>query len=124
MLGDLSKANNIFIACGHTDMRKAIDGLAALVEQSFQLNPYENNLYLFCGRRRDRIKALYWQGDGFLLLYKRLESGSFQWPRDEQAVRNISKQELRWLLEGLAIDQPKAVKKLKIRSEIQSINMR
>ncbi len=117
MLGDLSKANNIVIACGHTDMRKAIDGLSALVEQSFKLNPYENNLYLFCGRRRDRIKALYWQGDGFLLLYKRLESGAFQWPRDAQEVRNISKQELRWLLEGLSIDQPKAVKKLEIRSK-------
>lgn len=113
MFGDTSKADHIYIACGHTDMRKAIDGLSALVEQSFQLNPYQNSLFLFCGRRRDRIKALLWQGDGFLLLYKRLESGSYQWPKDPEAVRTITKQELRWLLEGLSINQPKAVKKIK-----------
>ena len=114
MLGDTSGADRIYIACGHTDMRKAIDGLSALVEQNFKLSPYENSLFLFCGRRRDRIKALYWEGDGFLLLYKRLESGSFQWPNDPEEVKTISKQELRWLLEGLSINQPKAVKKLKI----------
>lgn len=92
-------------------MCKAIDGLAALVEQNFKLSPYENSLFLFCGRRRNRIKALYWEGDGFLLLYKRLESGSFQWPNDQEDVKTITKQELRWLLEGLSINQPKAVKK-------------
>ena len=114
MLGDTSGAEKIYIACGYTDMRKAIDGLAALVEQNFKLSPYENSLFLFCGRRRDRIKALYWEGDGFLLLYKRLESGSFQWPNDPEDVKTITKQELRWLLEGLSINQPKAVKKLRI----------
>ncbi len=121
MLGDTSRVEKIYIACGHTDMRKAIDGLAALVEQNFKLSPYENSLFLFCGRRRDRIKALYWEGDGFLLLYKRLECGSFQWPNDPEEVKTITKQELRWLLEGLSIKQPKAVKKLKIKSIIQSI---
>ncbi len=118
MLGDTSRAEKIYIACGHTDMRKAIDGLAALVEQNFKLSPYENSLFLFCGRRRDRIKALYWEGDGFLLLYKRLESGSYQWPINPEDVRTISKQELRWLLEGLSINQPKAVKKLNIRTSL------
>lgn len=58
------------------------------------------------------MKALYWEGDGFVLLYKRLEGGSFQWPRDAEAVRSVTYQEFRWLLEGLAIDQPKAVKKV------------
>lgn len=118
MLGDISKAEKIYIACGHTDMRKSIDGLAAIVQQNFQLNPFQNSLFLFCGRRRDRMKALYWEGDGFVLLYKRLESGSFQWPKDAEAVRSITKQEFRWLLEGLSIDQPKAVKKLKIDCSI------
>jgi len=122
MLGDTSGAEHIYIACGHTDMRKAIDGLAALVEQNFKLSPYENSLFLFCGRRRDRIKALYWEGDGFLLLYKRLESGSFQWPNDPEEVKTITKQELRWLLEGLSINQPKAVKKLKINPKENSLN--
>ena len=111
MLGDISKAEQVYIACGYTDMRKSIDGLAAIIERNFQLNPFQNSLFLFCGKRCDRLKALYWEEDGFILLYKRLENGRFQWPRDEDAVRNISWQELRWLLEGLSIDQPKAVKK-------------
>ena len=114
MFGDISKAEKIYIACGYTDMRKAIDGLAAIVQQNFQLNPFQNSLFLFCGRRRDRIKALYWEEDGFVLLYKRLENGQFQWPMNVEAVRSVTNQELRWLLEGLSIDQPKAVKKVKI----------
>lgn len=114
MFGDISKAEKIYIACGYTDMRKNIDGLIAVVQQNFQLNPFQNSLFLFCGRRRDRIKALYWEEDGFVLLYKRLESGRFQWPMSAEAVRSISNQEFRWLLEGLSMDQPKAVKKLQI----------
>lgn len=114
MLGDISKADKIYIACGYTDMRKAIDGLAAIVQQNFQLDPFQNSLFLFCGRRRDRMKALYWEGDGFVLLYKRLENGKFQWPMTAEDVRTITPQEFRWLLEGLSIDQPKAVKKLDI----------
>lgn len=114
MLGDISKAEKIYIACGYTDMRKAIDGLAAIVQQNFQLNPFQNSLFLFCGRRRDRMKALYWEGDGFVLLYKRLENGKFQWPMNADSVRALTPQEFRWLLEGLSIDQPKAVKKIEI----------
>lgn len=112
MFGDISKAEKIYIACGYTDMRKSIDGFAAIIQQNFHLNPFQNSLFLFCGRKRDRMKALYWEGDGFLLLYKRLENGRFQWPLNAEAVRAISDQELRWLLEGLAIDQPKAVKRM------------
>ncbi len=111
MFGDISKAEKIYGACGYTDMRKSIDGLAAIVQQNFQLNPFQNSLFLFCGRQRNRMKALCWEGDGFVLLYKRLENGSFQWPMNAEAVRSITYQEFRWLLEGLSIDQPKAVKK-------------
>ncbi|WP_240418709.1 IS66 family insertion sequence element accessory protein TnpB [Paenibacillus periandrae] len=112
MFGDISKADQLYIACGYTDMRKSIDGLASMVQQNFQLKPFQNSLFLFCGRRRDRMKVLYWEGDGFVLLYKRLENGSFQWPMHAEAVRTITFQEFRWLLEGLSINQPKAVKKL------------
>ena len=108
MLGDISKAEQIYIACGYTDMRKSIDGLAATVQQVFKLSPFTNSLYLFCGRGCDRMKALYWEGDGFVLLYKRLERGKFNWPRKESEARAITTQQFRWLLEGLAIDQPKA----------------
>jgi len=112
MLGNISKAEKIYIACGYTDMRKSIDGLAAIVKQNYQLNPFQNSLFLFCGRKHDRLKALYWEGDGFVLLYKRLEKGKFQWPKNAEAVRQLTPQEFLWLMEGLSIDQPKAVKKL------------
>lgn len=75
MLGDISKAEHIYIACGYTDMRKSIDGLAAIVQQNFKLNPFSNSLFLFCGRSSTKMKVLYWEGDGFVLLYKRLENG-------------------------------------------------
>ena len=112
ILGDIA-AENIYIACGYTDMRRSIDGLAATVQQVFRLDPFSSSLYLFCGKRSDRLKALYWEGDGFLLLYKRLERGRFQWPRHEAEARNITPQQLRWLLEGLSIEQPKALQKMK-----------
>lgn len=110
MLSDFTGADRVYIVCGYTDLRRGIDGLAALVQQEFQLNPFSNCLFLFCGRRRDRIKALYWEGNGFVLLYKRLESGSFQWPRKESEARSLTPQQYRWLMEGLSVDQPKAHK--------------
>ena len=110
MLNDYSGADRIYIACGYTDMRRGINGLASIVQEQFQLDPFTNTLFLFCGRRCDRIKALYWEGNGFLLLYKRLESGSFQWPRSETEARQLTSQQYRWLMEGLKIDQPRAHK--------------
>ena len=105
MLTDFTGADRVYIACGYTDLRRGIDGLAALVQQQFSLDPFTNTLFLFRGRRRDRIKALYWEGDGFVLLYKRLESGSFQWPRNENEARALTPQQYRWLMEGLSVDQ-------------------
>ncbi len=102
----------IYIACGNTDMRKQIDGLAAIVSQSFDLDPFSNAIFLFSGRKKDRIKALLWEGDGFLLMYKRLENGKFQWPKNNEQVREISSQQYRWLIEGLSIDQKKTIQKI------------
>ena len=107
MLSDFTGADKVYIACGYTDLRKGIDGLAAMVQQ-FQLDPFTNTLFLFCGRRRDRIKGLYWERDGFILLYKRLEQGSYQWPRTENEVRQLTPQQYRWLMEGLKVEQPRA----------------
>ena len=105
---DITGADQVYIACGYTDLRKGIDGLARLVQQQFELDPFTNTLFLFCGRRRDRIKGLYWEKDGFILLYKRLEQGAYQWPRSESEVKTLTPQQYRWLMEGLQIEQPKA----------------
>lgn len=93
-------------------MRKSIDGLSEIVRNRLQLNPFANQLYLFCGRRRDRLKGLYWEGDGFVLLYKRLENGQFQWPMNAKEAQAVTWQEFRWLMEGLSICQPKAVRRI------------
>ena len=113
MLTDFSGADRVYIACGYTDLRRGIDGLAVLVREQFDLDPFTNTLFLFCGRRRDRIKALYWERNGFVLLYKRLESGSFQWPRKESEARALTQQQYRWLMEGLSVEQPKAHRPVK-----------
>lgn len=109
MLKELS-ADNIYIVCGHTDMRKSIDGLAAIVQQQYKLDLFSSSAFLFCGRRRDRLKVLLWEADGFLLLYKRLEDGKFNWPRNEQEVRSLTHEQYIWLMQGLSVDQPKAIK--------------
>ena len=111
MLGDISNAEHIYIAVGYTDMRKQIDGLAALIQTTFNLDPFSNSVFLFGGRNARIMKALYWEGDGFVLLYKRLENGKFRWPRNEQEVKEITPQQFRWLLEGLAIVQPRMIRK-------------
>ena len=77
MLGDISKAEHIYIAVGYTDMRKQIDGFSALVTAQFRLDPFSNSVFLFCGINVRVMKALYWEGDGFVLHYKRLEKGRF-----------------------------------------------
>ena len=110
MLNDFNCSCPVYIACGYTDLRRGIDGLAGIVQSQFQMDPFQQVMFLFCGRKRDRLKALYWEGDGFVLLYKRLESGSFQWPRTKSEVQALTSQQYRWLMEGLSIEQPKAHK--------------
>ena len=80
------------------------------MQTQFQLDPFQNALFPFCGRRKDRIKGLYWERDGFVLLYKRLENGCFQWPRNGEEARQLTPQQYRWLMEGLSVEQPKAHK--------------
>lgn len=103
----LSECNysNIYIACGYTNLRYGIDGLATHVKETFNLSPFETgSIFLFCGRKSDRIKALVWEGDGFLLLYKRLEAGRFKWPRNTDDLRNLTYEEFQRLLQGFTID--------------------
>ena len=70
----------VYLCCGHTDMRKSINGLMALVQSSFSLDPFSEAAFVFCNRARNRIKILEWDTDGFWLYFKRLERGRFRWP--------------------------------------------
>lgn len=108
MLGDLSGVSKIFVITGRTDMRKSFDGLMAIIRDTYELDPYANAVYLFCGRDSRKLKALHFDKDGFVLLQKRLDgNGRFQWPRNASEARLLTRQEFRWLMEGLSIDQPK-----------------
>lgn len=78
---DLSRVSKYYVACGYTDLRRGIDGLAAIVTQQFGRELREDSLFLFCGRRTDRIKTLYYSGDGYVLLYKRLNNGAFMYQK-------------------------------------------
>ncbi|MFI3255802.1 MAG: IS66 family insertion sequence element accessory protein TnpB, partial [Eubacteriales bacterium] len=83
-----------------------------IVSIQFETEIDEESLFLFCGRRTDRLKALYFSGDSYILLYKRLTNGNFQWPRSEIELRNLDKQAFRWLMEGLSVEQKKVIKKV------------
>lgn len=110
MLNKFAENRTVYIVTGYTDMRKSIDGLAAIIQGKLQLDPYSQALFLFCGRSSNKMKGLLWDGDGFLLLYKRLDNGKYRFPRTETEARQLSDQQLRWLLEGLEIEQKKAIK--------------
>lgn len=104
----------VYLACGNTDMRKSINGLSAIVEAGFKLNPFNDALFVFCNRSRDRIKILEWDRDGFWVYFKRLEKGRFRWPSDDKNKTMIlTGEELNLLLGG-----PRVVQKLK-RQEVK-----
>lgn len=97
-----------YIATGVTDMRKSINGLSILVADQLDLNPLSGHLFAFCNRKRDIIKILYWDRNGFCLWHKRLEKDRFQWPETEKDVVDIHGHELTWLLDGLSLKQQDA----------------
>ena len=104
MLNEGTGFKKIYLATGYTDLRRGIDGLAAIVRFQFELDPYDRNtLFLFCGRRCDRIKALLWEGDGFLLMYKRLDNGAFNWPRSKDEAIRITEDQYQMLMQGLEV---------------------
>lgn len=94
----------VVIAAGRTDLRRGIDGLATLVRLSYGMNPLDGTLFLFCGTKKDRIKGLLFEGDGFCLVYKRLTDGVFQWPRTPQEARDISPEQFHLLMNGFSIE--------------------
>jgi len=91
------------------DFRKAIDGLSLIVEQTMGLSVFDSALYVFCNRRCDKLKVLYWDRSGFCLWYKRLEKEKFKWPgKDNREVVLLSDEQFDWLLRGFDIGQMKA----------------
>lgn len=101
--------DRVYLAQGSTDLRKSIDGLAVLVKESFELDPFSSSLFVFCNRQRDKLKILYWDDSGFWLYYRRLERGKFNWPTGESSTpTKISRRQLGWLLDGLALEQKQA----------------
>jgi len=117
MLSEVS-TDRVYLACGATDLRKSIDGLAVLVKESFNLDPFSSSLFVFCNRQRNKLKILRWDRNGLWLYYRRLERRKFQWPEKTSsgATVTVDYRQLRWLLDGLAIQQPKAHPEVKART--------
>ena len=103
----------IYLACGFTDLRKSIDGYASIIQDTLGINPMKNAMFIFCNKQKDKIKILYWDKDGFWLLYKRLEESKFKWPKKKEDLKMINKKQLEWLLEGLSIEQKSYHKEVK-----------
>jgi len=95
----------IYLSCGATDMRKSINGLMNIVQNSFSLNTFDNAIYVFCNKERNRLKILEWDGDGFWLYFKRLEKGHFRWPKQgESFTMQLTDEELYVLLGAVKVE--------------------
>lgn len=101
--------DHVYLARGSTDLRKSIDGLSVLAKEVFDLDPFSSNLFVFCNKQRDKLKILYWDESGFWLYYRRLERGKFHWPSNNSLdPLKITRRQLRWLLDGLSLEQKQA----------------
>ena len=96
----------VWLAAGATDMRKGFDGLAALTQTQLAEDPFSGQLFVFRGRAGDRVKILWWSGDGFCLFAKRLERGRFIWPQADKGAISLSRAQLSMLLEGIDWRRP------------------
>lgn len=109
----LTGVKNVYIASKSIDMRRSIDGLAAIVQQSFNLDPFSSDLFVFSNKRRNMLKILHWDHNGFWLYFRRLEKGTFKWPEySSMDVIQVGGRELNWLLTGLTIEQKNAHRKI------------
>ncbi len=119
MIDDQRQIQQVYLACAPTDMRKSINGLVVLVKEVFELDPFSPSWFVFCNRQRDKIKILRWDTNGFWLHYKRLERGHFVWPDSPSSdVLAVTRRQLRWLLDGLPLEQPQAHQEVTARTVI------
>ena len=100
---NLAELGRVFFVCGKADMRRGIASLAYIVKKSFNLDPFSECVFLFCGSRRDRFKVLYWDGQAFWPLYKRFENGKLAWPNNEDEVRELSDKQVMRLMQGFTM---------------------
>ncbi len=121
MIKDLLQSiSKVYIAYGATDFRKQIDSLCIEVKSKFHLNPYEKAAFIFCNKKRNSIKVLCYDKNGFILAQKKLldkEKMKFQWPRNSQEMKNITIEQLNWLLSGLKINPEKCFKEIELTDE-------
>lgn len=105
MMG-LPAGTRVWLAAGVTDMRRGFDGLAAIVQDKLEADPFSGHVFVFRGRRGDRLKVLWWSGDGLCLFAKRLEEGRFVWPSAESGAMHLTPAQLSMLLEGIDWRRP------------------
>lgn len=106
----------VYLCCGHTDMRKSINGLMTLVQSSFALDPFSDAVFVFCNRKRDRIKILEWDRDGFWLYFKRLERGHFRWPNaGDDKTMTLTNEEMACLIGSAKLEKKLARNELSQR---------
>jgi Transposase and inactivated derivatives len=104
-------AIKVYLCTVPCDMRRSFDGLSMLAEHVIQCNPFSGHLFVYCNRRSDRVKILYWDRDGWAIWYKRLEVGTFQFPFAETGRKELAAWELAVLLEGIDLSQGKRRKR-------------
>ena len=111
MMLSLPTSVRIWLATQATDLRKSFDSLAEVVRQELRGDPLSGQLFVFRNKRADRVKLLYWDEDGFVLVYKRLEAGTFRFPKAEAAGVEIRAADLQMLLDGVDLDSVKRSKR-------------
>lgn len=116
----LARISNVYIAYGVTDFRKQIYSLCKIVETKFSIDPYTTAAFIFCNRKRNSIKVLCYDKNGFVLAQKTLldtQGMKFQWPRNQEEMKKITKEQLNWLLSGLKIYPEKYFREIKMDSK-------
>ncbi|WP_099192364.1 IS66 family insertion sequence element accessory protein TnpB [Tepidibacter mesophilus] len=111
---NIDKVDTIYLACGYTDLRKSIDGLAIIVQTQLQLDPFENALFVFCNRQMNKLKILHFD-EGFWLYYYRLENNRFKWPENQNEALSVNIEELKWLLKGYEVRTSSKFEPIKVK---------
>lgn len=107
---DFFISTQVYLATGSTDLRKSFNGLSAIIKLKFNLDPYSKCMFVFCNRNKTLVKIIQWDGSGLWLHTKRLDRGKFLWPDNADEVKEVSIKSLRWILDGLSVDQKGAFK--------------